>query len=94
MRRPPSFLPESLVLHSTNTRLDGVVGRGTGFRRGLRLSSRVCDADTEIETAAHGLSEIETCAGAEADADFFGQSGAFLALASCGGSEDQFRMDM
>ena len=93
MLRAPGFLPESLILNSTNTRLV-VVGRGTGFHRGLCLGGRVGDADTKIETTAHGLAEIERCARAEADADFFGHFIAFLALASCGGSEDQLWMDM
>ena len=77
MLRAPGFLAESLVLKSTNTRLVRVVGHGTGFHRPLRLGGRVGNADTEIETAAHGLANIESSADAEADADFFGHFLAF-----------------
>ena len=93
MLRAPGFLPESLVLNSTDTRLV-VVGRGTGFHRGLRLGGRVGDADTEIKTGAHGLADIERSADAEADADFLGHFIAFLALTSCGESKDQLWIDM
>lgn len=80
----PGFLLESLVLEPTYTIL-AVVGRGTGFRRALRLGGRVGDADAEIETAVYGLGEVDGCAGAEADAEFFGHFVAFLALAGCRG---------
>ena len=77
--RAPGFLPEKLELKSTNTRLLAVIGRGTGFDRALRFGGRVGDAGAEVETAAHGLADIERCADAEADADFFGHFLAFLA---------------
>lgn len=93
MLRAPGFLPESLVLNPTDTRLV-VVGLGTGFHCGLRLGGRVGDADAEIETAAHSLADVKRCADAEADADFFGHFIAFLALASYGESEDQLWIDM
>ena len=92
MLRAPGFLPESLVLNSTNTRL-GIVGRGTGFHRGLRLGGRVGDADTKIKTGFHGLADIEGSTDTEADADFFGHFVAFLALTSFEGSEDQLWME-
>ena len=81
MLRAPGFLAESLVLKSTNTRLVRVVGHGIGFHRPLRLGGRVGNADTEIETATHGLANIESSADTEANADFFGH---FFCLLSVG----------
>ena len=75
MGRAPGFLTEFLVLEATNTSLVLFIGlgRGTGLRLARSLGGRVGDVNTEIETALHGLAEIETCADGEANADFFGQ---------------------